>query len=66
MWNEEAKTFCDQLRTIAERRNFLSKLENRTTLMICEEYIKQLENEIKGLERELERNDNPKTNPGNW
>ena len=64
--HEKEKAFCSILSAIVERKAFLAKLENRTTLILCEEYIKQLKDEIESLKRESEHNRCPRTNPGNW
>ena len=64
--HEKEKAFCSTLSAIVERKHFLSNRGNRTTLKLCEEYIKQLKDEIESLKRESEHNRCPRTNPGNW
>ena len=51
---EKEKAFCSTLSAIVERKHFLSNRGNRTTLKLCEEYIKQLKDEIESLKRELD------------
>lgn len=48
------------------RIGFISEKKNRTTLEICEEYIKYLKEQLEAEKRGREHDSPCGINPGNW